>query len=120
LLLSGEKTPAVQELYEGKTRRSFDLCDGLKRARNLAAQMVPVATPEGERHMIYPAEIERVLRMVRKTVRACCPPSMMARSWRTSAGLKFSRTFSPSAERAKVLYGWFLGQFLGRKFWGIN
>lgn len=72
LLLAGEPTPAVRELWEGKTRRSFAYADGLKRARDLAVQLVPVATSEGDRHMIFPARDERVLRIVRKTVRGLC------------------------------------------------
>jgi hypothetical protein len=72
LLLSGEPTPAVRELWEGKTRRSFTYADGLRRARDLAVQLVPVTTAEGERHMIFPARDERVLRIVRKTVRGLC------------------------------------------------
>jgi hypothetical protein len=71
LLLSGAPTPAVHELWEGKARRSFACPDGLKRLRDLIAQMVPVKTPEGDRHMIYPAK-ERVLRIVRKIVRGLC------------------------------------------------
>lgn len=72
LLLSGDPTPAVRELWEGKIRRSFAYADGVKRARDLAVQLVPVTTPEGGRHMIFPARDERVLRIVRKTVRGLC------------------------------------------------
>jgi len=72
LLVAGAPTPAVRELWEGKTRRSFTYSDGRKRARDLAVQMVPVKTPEGERYMIYPAKDERVLRIVRKIVRGLC------------------------------------------------
>jgi hypothetical protein len=72
MLLSGEPTPAVRELWEGKTRRSFAAADGRKRLRDLMAQMVPVKTPEGDRYMIYPAKDERVLRVVRKIVRGLC------------------------------------------------
>ncbi len=72
LLLSGDPTPAVRELWEGKQRRGFAQPDGRKRARDLMEQMVPIMTPEGERYMIYPAKDERVLRIVRKTVRGLC------------------------------------------------
>jgi hypothetical protein len=72
LLLSGEPTPAVRELWEGKTRRSFTYSDGRKRALDLAVQMIPVNTPDGERHLIYPAKDKRVLRVVRKIVRGLC------------------------------------------------
>jgi hypothetical protein len=72
LLLSGDPTPAVIELWEGRTRRSFGYADGRKRLRDLVVQLVPVTTPDGERHMIYPAKDERVLRCVRKIVRGLC------------------------------------------------
>ena len=72
MLVSGEPTPAVRELWEGKTRRSFTYADGRKRARDLAELLVPIATADGERHMIFPAKDERVTRIVRKTVRGLC------------------------------------------------
>lgn len=69
LLVAGEATPVVRELWEGKTRRSFAQSDGRRRARDIATQFMPVATPDGDRHMIFPGRDERVLRIVRKTVR---------------------------------------------------
>jgi len=72
MLLSGAPTPAVRELWEGKVRRSFTYRDGKKRARDLAELIVPVTTREGARHMIFPGKDERVLRVVRKTVRGLC------------------------------------------------
>jgi len=72
LLLAGEPSPVVREQWEGKARRSFAQPDGRRRARDLAAQLVAVATPGGEQHMIFPDRDERVLRVVRKTVRGLC------------------------------------------------
>src|ERR1700738_490073 len=72
LLVSGDPNSTVRELWKGKTRRSFTYADGLKRVRDLAAQIEPIQTPEGQRHMIYPAKDERVLRIVRKIVRGLC------------------------------------------------
>jgi hypothetical protein len=72
LLVAGMPTAAVRELWVGKTRRSFAQPDGRRRARDLARQLVPVETPEGDRHMIFPGRDERVLRIVRKTVRGLC------------------------------------------------
>ena len=72
MLVSGEPNSAVQELWDGKTRRSFTYADGRKRVSDLAAQIVPVETPAGERHLIYPANDKRVLRIVRKIVRGLC------------------------------------------------
>jgi hypothetical protein len=72
MLVSGEPTPAVRELWEGKTRRSFTYADGRKRARDLAELLVPIVTAAGDRHMIFPAKDERITRIVRKTVRGLC------------------------------------------------
>jgi hypothetical protein len=68
LLLCGH-TAVTREVWEGSTRRSFGYADGHKRLVDLAAQMVPVETPEGPRHMVYPARDERVMRIVRKVIR---------------------------------------------------
>ncbi len=72
ILLCGEKNPVVHELWEGKTRRALAEADGRKRALDLAIQLVPIKTPDGDRHMIYPAKDERVTRVVRKIVRGLC------------------------------------------------
>jgi hypothetical protein len=69
LLLSGEATPAVRELWAGKTRRSFAQLDGRRRLRDLVEKLVPMEMPEGERHMIYPGRDPRVMRVVRKVIR---------------------------------------------------
>lgn len=67
LLLCGEHpSPIVRELWEGKTRRSFDQPDGRKRVRDLIAQFVPAP---GNRHMVFPANDARVMRLVRKVIR---------------------------------------------------
>ncbi|WP_158815638.1 hypothetical protein [Methylocapsa sp. S129] len=72
MLLAGDPTPAVRELWDGKVRRSFTQPDGRKRARDLFNQFVPVTTPDGPRHAIYPGRDERVVRIVRKIVRGLC------------------------------------------------
>jgi hypothetical protein len=72
MLISGEPTPIVRELWEGPAWRSFDYLDGRKRARDLAVQFVPIQTPHGPRHMVYPARDQRVMRVVRKVVRGLC------------------------------------------------
>lgn len=72
MLISGHRTPVVQELWDGKTRRSFAQVDGRRRVRDLFQQLVPVALPEGERHMVYPGRDPRVMRVVRKIVRGLC------------------------------------------------
>jgi hypothetical protein len=72
MLVAGEPNVAVRELWEGKTRRSFQQPDGRRRARDLTAHMEPVETADGPRHLICPARDERVLRVVRKVVRGLC------------------------------------------------
>jgi len=72
LLVAGEATPTVRELWDGKARRSFGYSDGRRRIRDLVSQMVPVPTASGERHMVYPGRDERVMRIVRKVVRGLC------------------------------------------------
>ena len=72
LLISGEPNAPVRELWEGKTRRSFGYVDGPRRLRDLLAQMVPIQTPAGERHMVYPGRDERVMQVLRKVIRGLC------------------------------------------------
>ena len=72
LLISGERTPVVRELWEGPTQRSFTKVDGSKRLRDLVTQMVPVQTSQGARYMVHPGHDERVMRIVRKVVRGLC------------------------------------------------
>lgn len=70
--LAGEATLPVQIIWREKVRPSFDQPDRARRLRELLAQIVPVSTPDGPRHAIYPAENDRVLRVVRKIVRGLC------------------------------------------------
>ena len=69
LLIAGEPTAVVRELWEGKTRRSFLQPDGHRRRLDVARLMVPVQTPDGERHKVYPADDPRFMRVLRKVVR---------------------------------------------------
>jgi hypothetical protein len=70
LMMSGDDPNSPRtELWEGRVRRSFDQPDGIKRIDDLLALMRPVESEEGKRHMIYPAEDERILRVVRKIIR---------------------------------------------------
>lgn len=48
LLIAGETNPAVRELWEGKTRRSFSYEDGKRRARDRGASFVVLV--ECKRH----------------------------------------------------------------------
>lgn len=72
VLISGESNAAADDLWKGKTLRSFDHVDGTRRVRELAEQMVPVRIGGAERHMVYPARDERVCRVLRKVIRGLC------------------------------------------------
>jgi hypothetical protein len=69
MLVAGDASPTVRELWAGQTRRSFKLADGSRRARDLANQMVPMTVEGRERHMIFPGRDPRVTRIVRKIIR---------------------------------------------------
>lgn len=69
LHISGETTPAVRELWDTKTLRSFYEIDGYKQARDLNRQITMSAAGD---HLIYPAKNARVMRIVRKIVRGLC------------------------------------------------
>lgn len=72
LIMCGESNAAVRELWSGPINRSFEQCDGYRRVRDVVAQLVPVETPQGLGHMIYPARDPRVMRIVRKIIRGLC------------------------------------------------
>lgn len=69
LLIAGEPNPPVRELWETTALRSFNKVDGPKRLDDLFRQMRPVGTPTGDRHIVYPAQDERFMRVLRKIVR---------------------------------------------------
>jgi hypothetical protein len=70
--LAGNATAEVHALWKEKIRPSFDKLDKIRRLRDLVAQIMPVETAEGQRHSIYPAENDRVLRIARKITRGLC------------------------------------------------
>ena len=69
LLLAGETNAAVQELWETTARRSFSEVDGHRRLHDLANTLVPVKVEGQDRWKVYPAKDERVVRVLKKTVR---------------------------------------------------
>jgi hypothetical protein len=70
LVLSGDNpNEPRQELWQGPINRSFDEPDGQKRISDLLEIIRPIMTENGERHLIYPGEDKRVLRVVRKVIR---------------------------------------------------
>ena len=52
--------------------RSFSYIDGPKRINDLAETLVSVATPNGQRHMIYPAKDPRCNLILRRIIRGLC------------------------------------------------
>ena len=72
LLLAGESNEVVREIWKTTAARSFVQPDGEKRLRDLIQQMKPVQLSGAERHMIYPGEDFRVMRVVRKVIRGLC------------------------------------------------
>lgn len=69
IVISGDATPSARELWETKALPSFDYADGRRRLEDLFSLLVPTETPGGPRQMIFPARDERVLRVVRKSIR---------------------------------------------------
>jgi hypothetical protein len=72
MLLAGEPNDAVNELWNTTAARSFQHKDGRRRLRDLVEMMNLIKTQEGERHMIFPAKDERVMRVIKKVVRGLC------------------------------------------------
>jgi hypothetical protein len=61
-----------QELWEAKIYPSFCENDGQKRKNDLTTKMKPTYIADMRRYMIFPAEDERVMRIIRKIVRGLC------------------------------------------------
>ncbi|GLQ53623.1 hypothetical protein [Devosia nitrariae] len=72
LLMAGETSDAVREVWDGPVRRSFDQPDGRRRAIDVFKLMKSVPDLPGDRYMIYPANDERILRSIRKITRGLC------------------------------------------------
>jgi hypothetical protein len=73
LVLAGDPTtPAKKELWETTINRSFSQIDGFKRIKDLAAQISTVKFDGQNRHMVYPGNDPRVIRVVRKIIRGLC------------------------------------------------
>ena len=67
ILTCGDPGPLRQELFQGPVMRSFQQLDGLRRLDELIAKFHPA--PDASQTMIFPGEDQRVLRIVRKSVR---------------------------------------------------
>lgn len=72
LLLAGEASATVNEVWSDETLPSFREADGRRRIRDLVQGMEPVEVGGEERHVIYPARDPAVLRVLRKIVRGLC------------------------------------------------
>jgi hypothetical protein len=72
MLMAGEPNAAVIELWGGPVIGSFNKPSGPRWLRDLYEQMVPVDTPTGPRHLVYPARDARVMNVIRKIVRGLC------------------------------------------------
>lgn len=72
MLAAGEPNSVVHELLNYKVKRSFTKVDGRRRFDDLVSLMKPVVHKGKDRHMIYPAEDPRILRIVRKIIRGLC------------------------------------------------
>ncbi|MER8506354.1 MULTISPECIES: hypothetical protein [unclassified Mesorhizobium] len=69
ILVAGDATDAVNEIWHGAARRAFAEVDGKRRLKDLFALMKPAPDAGPDRYRIYPADDERILRIVRKVVR---------------------------------------------------
>lgn len=69
LIVAGDANDVVRDLWNGKVLRSFRELDGRRRINDLWQQMQSVETPSGERRLIFPANDDRFLRILKKIVR---------------------------------------------------
>ena len=68
LLLAGEPNAPAKELWATKATPSFSQKDGRRRVLDIYERLVPVQVENIDRHMIYPGEDERVIRVIKKIV----------------------------------------------------
>ena len=68
LLLAGEPNDSVKELRTTKATASFSHKDGRRRVLDIYKRLVPAKVENVDRHMIYPGQDERVIRIIRKIV----------------------------------------------------
>jgi len=73
LVVAGDPTsPAREELWKSTIDRSFGLIDGFKRMNDSLLQMKPVKHEEQDRHMIFPGNDQKVIRVCKKIIRGLC------------------------------------------------
>ena len=69
LALAGDPNDSRRELWETTIQRSFREVDGPRRVQDIVNTWRPVEVAGHPRHMIYPREDTRVVRVVKKVVR---------------------------------------------------
>jgi hypothetical protein len=69
LSLAGEPNDSRRELWETTVKRSFRQIDGPRRVQDIVSTWRQVEVDGRVRHMVYPGEDNRVVRVVKKIVR---------------------------------------------------
>ena len=69
LALAGEPNDSRRELWETTVQRSFQQVDGPRRIQDIVKNWRPVEVDDKPKHMVYPGEDVRVIRVVKKVVR---------------------------------------------------
>ena len=69
LALAGEPNDSRRELWETTVQRSFQQVDGPRRIQDIVKNLRPVKVDDKPKHMVYPGEDVRVIRVVKKVVR---------------------------------------------------
>jgi hypothetical protein len=73
LVIAGEKPNTVrQELFGTTMARSFKHIDGPRRIQDLIAEMKPVTIANSESYMVFPANDQRVIHIIKKIIRGLC------------------------------------------------
>lgn len=70
--VAGASTQTTKEIWTGPIRRSLMGPGGRRKFTDLYAQMVSVEVGGRERHVVFPANSAKVIRVVRKIVRGLC------------------------------------------------
>lgn len=65
--LSGPITSTVRELWDGPILRSLLEVDGSRRVDDVVTQLVPTRIDGAPRHLIYPGNDPRVVRIIKKS-----------------------------------------------------
>jgi hypothetical protein len=73
LVITGNNPNSIRrELFYGPMARSFNEVDGEKRLRDLLSLMKPIEQKSEQYQLVYPAEDDRILNVVKKVIRGLC------------------------------------------------